>query len=271
METLKVLTLNLWGEQPPLEARLQATLNGLRAHAPDVVGLQEVRQIEGHLENVAAQLGRALGMEHHFVVATPWGGGDEGVALLSRFPIVQRMERELPHATKDERRVVAGITVDTPVGALSAFTTHLNYRLTDGQKREDQIVAAEALVAETPSELPKVFMGDFNAVPDADEIRWLRGLRSVEGRRVFYQDAWAETHPGEPGLTWARTNPFTQRLRWLELDRRIDYIFVTPMRRDGRGFIRSCRTVFDAPDAETGCHASDHFGVMAEIQVAPAG
>ena len=71
------------------------------------------------------------------------------------------------------------------------------------------------------------------------------------------------------GFTWARRNPFTGKLRWLEPDRRIDYIFVTPMRRDGRGEIVRCDLVFAEPDAD-GCFGSDHFGVMADIRVAPA-
>lgn len=268
MDTIKVLTLNMWGEQPPLAERMQGILAGLRAENPDVIGLQEVRQITASLPNQAETLAAALGMNWHFAVATPWGGGEEGLALLSRFPIVATMERELPHASADERRIVLGITVDTPAGPFSAFTTHLNYRLADGQKREDQVVAAEALVAETPAGLPKVLMGDMNAVSDSDEIRYLRGLRSVGGKRVYYQDAFAERHPGEPGFTWALRNPHTERLHWLVRDRRIDYIFVTPIRRDGRGLVRDCRIVLDGPDP-AGLYPSDHFGLCAEIQVAP--
>jgi endonuclease/exonuclease/phosphatase family metal-dependent hydrolase len=55
-------------------------------------------------------------------------------------------------------------------------------------------------------------------------------------------------------------------LDFLEPDRRIDYIFVTPRRRDGRAAIRSCRIVLDQPAAD-GAFASDHFGLLAEIQM----
>ena len=43
-----------------------------------------------------------------------------------------------------ERRLVLGVTVDRR-SARSTFTTHLNYRLADGSKREDQIVAVDEL------------------------------------------------------------------------------------------------------------------------------
>ena len=47
-------------------------------------------------------------------------------------------------------------------------------------------------------------MGDFNATPDSDEIRWLCGRTTLGGRRVAYQDAWARANPGQPGITWAQ-------------------------------------------------------------------
>jgi endonuclease/exonuclease/phosphatase family metal-dependent hydrolase len=117
-------------------------------------------------------------------------------------------------------------------------------------------------------DLPQVVMGDFNARPESDEIRWLKGLCNLDGRRVHYQDAWDRIHPGERGWTWAAANPYTAPLRFLEPDRRIDYIFVTTMRKDGRGTIHDCRLVFDEP--EDGVFASDHFGLCAEVQI-PAG
>lgn len=135
MDTVKAVTLNLWGEQPPLERRMQLVVEGLRALAPDVIALQEVREVPGALPNQAKTIADALGMVLHFAAATPWGGGDEGLAILSRFPIVERFARELPHAVATERRIALGAVVETPRGRLAAFTTHLNYRLADGKKR----------------------------------------------------------------------------------------------------------------------------------------
>ena len=129
-------------------------------------------------------------------------------------------------------------------------------------------MAIDAAVSARAGDLPQILMGDFNARPESDEIRWLRGLCTVDGRRVHYQDAWERVHPGERGWTWTLANPYTAPLRFLDPDRRIDYIFVTTMRKDGRGTIHDCRVVFDQP--EDGVFASDHFGVLAEIQI-PAG
>ncbi len=268
MSTLKVVTLNLWGEQPPLERRMQLAADGLRALAPDVIGLQEVRQVAGAVANQAETLARALGMQCYFEPATPWGGGEEGLAILSRHPIVERRVHELPHAVPAERRLVLGVVVDAPAGPVAVYTTHLNYRLADGGKREDQVVAVDQHIAAVPSELPRILCGDFNATPDSDEIRFLRGLHTAAGRRTFWQDAWERRHGRADGFTWARANPYTARLRWLERDRRLDYIFVSPMKRDGRGVVLDCRIALDRA-ADDGAYASDHFALYAEIQLGP--
>ena len=102
-----------------------------------------------------------------------------------------------------------------------------------------------------------------------------------DGERDHWQDAFERIHPDDEGFTWAARNPYTARLGWLEPDRRLDYIFVSPMHRDGRGLIHDAAIVLDQasplegqdvagllPD-ESRLFPSDHFGVMARVQVAP--
>jgi len=129
-------------------------------------------------------------------------------------------------------------------------------------------VALDEHIGAAASELPKILCGDFNATPDSDEIRFLRGLHTSAGRRTFWQDAWERRNGHADGFTWARANPYTSRLRWLERDRRLDYIFVSPMKRDGRGVVHDCRIVLDRA-ATDGALPSDHFGLFAEVQLSP--
>jgi len=267
---LRCLTLNLWGEQPPLERRMAIVARGLGELAPDVVTLQEVREVPGQLANQAESLARACGYQHVFAPAVDWAGGHEGLAILSKAPIAEHASIELPHARPEERRLLLSARIETAAGNVWVHTTHLNYRLQHGQERQDQVVAIEAAVRARAGDLPQILMGDFNARPESDEIRWLRGLTSIDGRRTHFQDAWDRLHPEERGWTWASVNPYTAPLRFLEPDRRIDYIFVTTMRRDGRGTIHACRMVFDRPDSD-GVFASDHFGLVADVQIPPGG
>jgi endonuclease/exonuclease/phosphatase family metal-dependent hydrolase len=264
---LRVMTLNLWGEQPPLARRLQVLLAGLEELQPDVLALQEVRDVPGTIANQAETIAGRLGYQHVYAPATEWGGGMEGVAILAR-AILGSEHAELPGATPTERRVVLMARCDTPAGPVQVYTTHLNYRLTDGQVREAQVQAIDDFVKVHPSDLPQLLVGDFNATPAHDEIRFLRGQTTLGGRRTYWQDAWARLHPDEVGYTWARRNPYTAKLAWLEPDRRLDYIFVTPMKSNGRGTVRECRIVLDEP-ATDGVFASDHFGLLAEVVLAP--
>jgi endonuclease/exonuclease/phosphatase family metal-dependent hydrolase len=269
-QAVRFVTLNLWGENGPHERRLDLVADELGRLDVDVVALQEVREVPGRLVNQADTLARRLGFHRAFAAATEWGGGVEGLAVVSRLPIGESDTRRLPHATESEGRIRLSARLDTPRGPLWVHTTHLSYRLHEGREREDQVQALDVEIrARAPrTELPQILAGDFNTVPEADEIRWLRGLCTLGGRRVFYQDAWSTAHPGEPGVTWARDNPFRAKMNWLPADRRIDYVFVTPRRRDGRGTVRDARVVFERPD-EDGVFPSDHFGVLAEIQLGP--
>jgi endonuclease/exonuclease/phosphatase family metal-dependent hydrolase len=269
---LRFLTLNLWGENGPWESRLTLVADKLESLLPDVVALQEVREVPGRIVNQAELLARRRGWHHVFAPSTAWGGGHEGLAVLSRFPIGAHAARPLPHTAEGEGRIVLSARVDSDMGEIWVHTTHLSFREAEGRKREEQVLAVDEVVAAHKNDNPQVVMGDFNAVPSSDEIRWLVGLTSLDGRRTHYQDAWDVVHAGQPGWTWARANPYTDRMHWLRADRRIDYIFVTPIRRDRRGTVHSARIFFDEPEVLPSgerLYASDHFGVAAEVQLSP--
>jgi endonuclease/exonuclease/phosphatase family metal-dependent hydrolase len=258
---VRFVTLNLWGFEAPLERRLALVAEGLTALAPDVVALQEVREAPGR-PNTAELLARATGYQHLFAPAVAFQGGHEGLALLARAPFAEHAALELPHAQPEERRIL----LSARLGDCWVHTTHLNYRLQHGRQREDQVIAIDAALAGRGGPAPQVLMGDFNARPESDEMRFLRGLTTLQGRRTHYQDAWERLHPAEPGWTWAAANPHTAPLAFLERDRRLDYVYVTPQRKDGRGRVLDCRIVLDRPGAD-GVYPSDHFGVLAEVQM----
>jgi endonuclease/exonuclease/phosphatase family metal-dependent hydrolase len=118
-------------------------------------------------------------------------------------------------------------------------------------------------------------VGDFNAEPDSDEIRYMRGLHSVEDCEIYFNDAWsvagdagagAELASGRQGATWCNRNPYARAA--FEPDRRLDYIFTGYPQQDGVGKIEHCRVVCD--DERDGVWPSDHFGLYAELRTAPA-
>lgn len=285
---LRLITLNFWGIEPPLDRRLALAESQLRALNPDVVGMQEVRPVDGRQGTTTAEhLARALGYEHIYEAAVRWKegqrsssnpgsdpGGEEGLAILSRHPIAAHRVLRLPDPRPAEARILLSARVETPAGPVWCHTTHLHYRLDDGLAREKQVVAIDegikALAVDEHPGTVQLLCGDFNAPPDADEIRFLRGLTTLAGRRTHYQDAFSRIHPGQDGFTWSSENAQTRPMRSLDIDRRIDYVFVSTRTRDGRGTVIDSRVVLDQRDGGGVC-ASDHYGVLADVQIAPTG
>lgn len=287
---LRVVTLNLWGIEPPLERRLALALRQLHALAPDVVCLQEVRPLDGQRGRTTAEvLADGLGMAAHYARAVEWAdgvharlpAGQEGLAVLAR-EILDARVLPLPEPRPADARILLSAQVATAGGPIWVHTTHLHYRLDDGVAREHQVLAIDEAIrhgfGRTNDSPPQILCGDFNATPDSDEMRFLRGLTTLGGRRTHFQDAWLRLHrepePGDGpahGITWSSENEFTRPLRSLDIDRRIDYVYVTSRKRDGRGTVHACRVVMTERDGDGGesiC-ASDHYGVLADVQVAP--
>jgi endonuclease/exonuclease/phosphatase family metal-dependent hydrolase len=287
----RVVTLNLWGVQPPLDRRLALAIRQLAQLGPDVVCLQEVRPLDGRAGRTTADaLADALAMTARYEVAVRWDdgafgpgrpGGEEGLAIVSRWPLLEHRVLHLPEPRPTEARILLSARLDTPAGPVWFHTTHLHYRLDDGVAREAQVVAIDEAIracGRGNDDAPQVLCGDLNATPDSDEVRFLRGLCTLAGRRTHFQDAWLRLHP-EPlrgdgparGITWSSDNEHTRPLRSLDIDRRIDYVLVTSRKKDGRGTVHACEVVLtdrEGDGADAVC-ASDHYGVMADVQIAP--
>jgi endonuclease/exonuclease/phosphatase family metal-dependent hydrolase len=268
MERLRVLTLNIWNRQGPWTDRLALIRAGLARHAPDVVGLQEVLAMGG--QSQADEIAAGLGYHVHYAPAWTIGGGlTMGNAILSRLPLLDAQVLPLPAPPEHDTRSVAFARLDLPE-PLPFFVTHLTYQQHLGHWRCRQVRALADLVkALATGEAPPIVAGDLNADPDSDEMRFLRGLTPLGGDSVYFADAWATT-AGQalgsgPGWTYDRRNPYALRSR--EPSRRIDYILVRGPDRRLRGEPLSAAIVLDEPTA--GVWPSDHFGVLAEVQIAP--
>jgi endonuclease/exonuclease/phosphatase family metal-dependent hydrolase len=267
MTTLRVATLNVWGTNGPWTQRLALIRRELARLRPDVVGLQEVMREDGYCQ--AEQIAEGLDYEIVYAPASTCDDGRiQGNALLSRLPVRGRREFPLP-AGGHEPRVLLYALVETAYGELPCFVTHLNWQQDHGAIRLGQVRVTVALVAELAGpELPPVIMGDFNADPDSDEIRYLRGLAVVDGASVYFADAWTYGGDGSAGATFDRANDYARQAR--EPSRRIDYIFTggdellcgEPLRTE---------LAFTEPEVLDGVRVwpSDHFGLVSDIVLAP--
>lgn len=270
---LRVVTFNLlhggpssglWGDDHRLDARLGLVVRELRSLDPDILGLQE-SSISGH-RNVAERLAKELGLHWAHASATRRLSGvgwvdrllvwamnfEEGPAILSRWPIVDTEIIDLPRCLRFyDPRVVLRAAVETPLGRLQVFSTHLAHDACQA-KRLGEIVRARA------GPLPALLLGDFNAHESTD---WLRALVRDAG----LVDAYRAANPGGSGPTvWQRPDAHDPTVT-----RRVDFIFVVPGTA-APARVRSSHVILSTPGRLANGAAlwpSDHYGVVADIAI----
>jgi endonuclease/exonuclease/phosphatase family metal-dependent hydrolase len=268
---IRVATWNLWWRFGPWRQRRDAIAAVLAETRPDICGLQEVWATS--TENLAAGLADELDM-YWIWAASPaperWQRRIDdptiqiGNAILSRWPISDEASQPLPAGSgKDECRTVLFGRVQSPAGAVPFFTTQLCSAIGQSAVRCRQVAAVSRFVAaHASSAFPPVVTGDFNAEPDADEMRLLGGYKTtpvVPGLVLI--DAWRYADPQISGWTWDRRNPFVAAT--LEPDARIDYILVGMPTATGGGHVQSVQLIGHEP--VHGVWPSDHAGLLAEL------
>jgi len=235
---LKVMSYNVHHCNPPSRPGyidVEAIVATIKAQEPDLVALQEidVHTNRSGAFNQAAEIAGKLEMHFYFGKAIDFGGGDYGVALLSRYPMTDTVVYRLPTKaeTKGEPRVMATAKIMLPGGTAILFgSTHL-----DAQKEPvNRLLQMEEILRISASEkLPFVLAGDFNCTPESKEIKLLD--------KVFTRTC----------STCEPTFPVTIP------DRAIDYIALAP----GKKFQVISHQVI--PER----YASDHLPVVADIRL----
>jgi endonuclease/exonuclease/phosphatase family metal-dependent hydrolase len=297
MDAVRILSLNIWNRSGPWDARLPLICSGLSAEAADIVGLQEVLCMQGPLGTLSqldaivdglralptpadADAGSRAKVDYpHRAYTAAWtldsaSGFTMGNAILSRFPIIETRGTLLPNPIGHETRALLYALCETPSGLLPVFVTHLDWQFELSHARCQQVAFIVDQLTDWLTSarqggrdvLPAVLLGDFNAEPDSDEIRFLRGRHALPsarggGLRGCYFNDVVEFCRGDAGPTFARDNVFAVKER--EPDRRIDYIFTAPPDRYSRGLPLSARRCFT--QAEGGIHPSDHYGVVCDL------
>ncbi len=268
MDRLKLLTFNTWNRQGPWPARLRLIREGIAALAPDIIGLQEILDGGGRPSS-AEEIADGLGYHVHHEPAGAFEPGNPAVtmgnAVLARHPIIAGAGFALPSHAGDIGRGLTYALVDAPCGQVPVFVTHLSWQFHQSRARCDQVMAIAALIkAQAPiAGFPPVLMGDMNSEPDADEMRYLRGLTSLGGPGAYFADCFAVRGDGA-GLTFGRPNDYAAREHYPP--RRVDYVYVRGPDRWHRGEPLVARVVLG--QGVDGVFASDHAGVYAEIRAA---
>lgn len=170
---LRVMAYNIHHAQPMGEDHidLDGIAQVIEQSGADLIALQEVdvdteRSGQGNQAEILAQ---KLGMEYFFAKSIDYGGGDYGVAILSRYPILQKQIIPLPHVNQGaEQRVLGLVRVKLPTGKEVAFASiHLDHK-GDASDRLSQL--SQVINVTQDIEEPLILAGDFNALPNSSTL-----------------------------------------------------------------------------------------------------
>ena len=134
MQTLRIMTLNIWNRGGPWEERLPLIRAELQRLRPDLVGLNEVMRMESLGQCQAREIAEGLSMpgldtpgpeyEVAFGPALDAGNGlFMGNAILSRHPLIDVGHAALPVSNETDRRSVVFARALTPHGDVAFFVT----------------------------------------------------------------------------------------------------------------------------------------------------
>ncbi len=128
-------------------------------NAIDVIGIQEVDQKtvrNGGLDTLA-ELSRITGYEHYtFFKTMDFKGGEYGIAVLSRYPILES-EKIFLESGSSEQRVLGRTKIDALGREISFYVTHLTFDTED--IRKGQLLWLSSFLGDNSN---FVLTGDFN-------------------------------------------------------------------------------------------------------------
>jgi endonuclease/exonuclease/phosphatase family metal-dependent hydrolase len=137
----------------------------------DLVALQEIdlKTNRSQQINQLEKLSELTKMKPFFGKAIDYGGGEYGVAVLSRLPVVSNKTWQLPSDGKREQRVALEVVVHPVDGEAFVFAcTHLDHSSGEND-RAKQTNALRELFGNGPRQA--ILAGDFNATANSTEMK----------------------------------------------------------------------------------------------------
>lgn len=176
---LRMITYNIHHGAPhnSTEISLENIAAVILKSEASVVAIQEMDRFTKRSGNVdqGAELARLLNMEAYFSKSIDHEGGEYGIALFSKYPLVSTQRFDLPMAMPGEQRSLALAKVRLPNGKEFYFgSTHLDLNVPNRTAQ-----AKELKEIEKSLNAPLVIGGDFNAVPTSEEMILLKESFSI--------------------------------------------------------------------------------------------
>jgi len=257
-DSLKVMTYNIQGMKPGTapEVRIIKIIDKLIQIDPDIIGLQEINEslsgggADNQAKVIADSLSAYFGINYNYYTSfthLSWNNQfREFVGIITKHNVEEEGFFQL--VTGVFPRKVVWNKINTPIGTVNFFNTHLSFN--SSSVRVQQVQQIIQYIENTENNHPAVasiLTGDFNDPPNATSIQLLTNT----GSDTFYVDSYNYVNPGSPGYTMPSNAPTT----------RIDYVF---MKSTGGLVPLESDVVMNQPYNGTN-YCSDHLGVLASF------
>ena len=242
-ETLKIVSLNMH-EQQSLDIIAEGLQQNGKIADSDIFLLQEIAENPGAGKNLLARVAERLQLNYVQAIGERLSnGGTHGLAVLSRYPLrdpeviyLKRIKVKI----NNRCRIAVGATVETDLGAVRVFSTHLDTNINAGRRWEQLEPIAEAAGKFSG---PALIGGDLNT----HNVYWVENVLPVpffhrQGRKIRNQ--FEELGFSTPFTDTGRTHS------WAPL--KLDWIYLRDMETVQKGI--------------TGISFSDHRALWVEVK-----
>ena len=254
---MKIATYNIWNDEATLELRAKQIIKEICFVNADIIGLQEVSTAFYN-----KYLAVDSGYVHHAFMQYP--GEEEGLAILSRYPLI------FLEALYQRENYANSIAMNAffMVDGMRFSLTNVHLPWNSVAAREHQILAIDRHLKEQNADF-HILLGDFNSDTGSSVDRYLLGDQTLHGCEA--NPPWndlASAYAARIGEAVKPTLDTVNNPRWagkksIYAPEVMDRIYI---RDHWYGTeLESVKLFGTAVSEKTGYAASDHYGVVAEV------
>lgn len=246
---MKIATYNIWDSDIGMPVRFRQLTDGITRINADIICLQEVSDREKH-----DSFSRLCGYDYsHWQAQT-------GLSILSKYPINDAADFEY------------GTSACIQVESKALLVTNVHLPWERASLREKAIAHIVESIANIKAD-HTLLTGDFNSSENSSVHRFLTNEQSLLGADAYYFDL-AEAAAEMSGTKALATLNFRENPRWgiggpkntIEVNQRFDWILLKNPYPVELPVLKNCMLFGTEIAKETNLAASDHYGVMVEIE-----
>lgn len=246
---MKIATYNIWDSDMGMPIRFRQLTDEISRTNADIICLQEVSDVEKHYS-----FAKLCGYDH-----SHWQS-ETGLSILSRYPIDRT----------DDFEYGTSAHIQLESKTLLVINVHLPWER--ASLREKAIVNIIEKTSDIKADYTFI-AGDFNSSENSSVHRFLTNEQSLLGADAYYFDL-AEASAEMAGTKALATLNFRENPRWgiaepkntIEVNRRYDWILLKNSYPAELPRLKNCMLFGTNSSKETNFTASDHYGVMVEIE-----